>query len=132
MTSWARGIGAITLFVEDLAAAKDFYEKVFEVELKFEDDNAAVFAVGDVLVNLLRVSEAPELVEPAPVAAADAGVRFVFTVEVEDVDVLSTSLVERGVELLNGPMDRPWGPRTASFRDPGGHVWEIAQSALPA
>jgi uncharacterized glyoxalase superfamily protein PhnB len=24
-------------------------------------------------------------------------------------------------------MDRPWGIRTASFRDPGGHIWEIAQ-----
>jgi uncharacterized glyoxalase superfamily protein PhnB len=23
-------------------------------------------------------------------------------------------------------MDRPWGIRTASFRDPGGHIWEIA------
>ena len=31
-----------------------------------------------------------------------------------------------GVEFLNGPVDRPWGIRTASFRDPGGHVWEIA------
>ncbi|MFH9400536.1 hypothetical protein ACH4JS_12170 [Streptomyces sp. NPDC017638] len=27
----------------------------------------------------------------------------------------------------NGPMDRPWGIRTASFEDPGGHIWEIAQ-----
>ena len=31
-----------------------------------------------------------------------------------------------GVTLLNGPMDRPWGIRTASFSDPGGHIWEIA------
>jgi lactoylglutathione lyase len=31
------------------------------------------------------------------------------------------------VQLLNGPMDRPWGVRTASFRDPGGHIWEIAK-----
>ena len=31
-----------------------------------------------------------------------------------------------GVELLNGPMDRPWGIRTASFKDPAGHIWEIA------
>jgi hypothetical protein len=29
-------------------------------------------------------------------------------------------------ELLNGPIDRPWGIRTASFRAPGGHIWEIA------
>ena len=33
----------------------------------------------------------------------------------------------RGVELLNGPMDRPWGIRTAAFADPAGHIWEIAQ-----
>ena len=30
------------------------------------------------------------------------------------------------VEDREGPMDRPWGIRTASFRDPGGHIWEIA------
>ncbi|MDQ3782600.1 MAG: VOC family protein, partial [Actinomycetota bacterium] len=29
--------------------------------------------------------------------------------------------------LLNGPVDRPWGVRTASFRDPAGHIWEIAR-----
>lgn len=31
------------------------------------------------------------------------------------------------VTLLNGPMDREWGTCTASFPDPGGHIWEIAQ-----
>ena len=32
------------------------------------------------------------------------------------------------VVLVNGPMDREWGIRRASFLDPGGHIWEIAQS----
>jgi len=36
-------------------------------------------------------------------------------------------LAARGVTLLNGPIDRPWGVRTASFQDPGGHIWEIAK-----
>jgi lactoylglutathione lyase len=35
-------------------------------------------------------------------------------------------LAERGVDLLNGPMNREWGMRTASFIDPDGHIWEIA------
>ncbi len=48
------------------------------------------------------------------------------TVHVDDVDAWCATLEERGVELLNGPMDRPWGPRTASFRDPSGQIWEIA------
>jgi uncharacterized glyoxalase superfamily protein PhnB len=53
-------------------------------------------------------------------------VRFQLTLEVDDVDAMCDELRARGVELLNGPIDRPWGIRTASFRDPGGHIWEIA------
>ena len=124
--SWPGGIVAITLFVEDLGAAKQFYEDVFGLTIHYEDENSAVFKFGTTLVNLLSRDAAPELVAPAAVADPDAGVRFQFTLEVDDVDATAAELVERGAELLNGPMDRPWGIRTASFRDPGGHIWEIA------
>ena len=123
--AWPGAIAAITLFVEDLEDAKRFYQDVFDLPVFFEDDSSAVFRFGETLVNLLRASEAPDLIAPAPVAAAD-GARFQFTLGVEDVDATCERLEERGVELLNGPMDRPWGVRTASFRDPGGHIWEIA------
>jgi len=59
-------------------------------------------------------------------AIPTAGVRSQFTLTVEDVDACCERLQVQGVELLNGPIDRPWGIRTASFRDPGGHIWEIA------
>ena len=45
----------------------------------------------------------------------------------EVMDALCAELVSRGVKLLNGPIDRPWGIRTASFMDPAGHIWEIAK-----
>jgi catechol 2,3-dioxygenase-like lactoylglutathione lyase family enzyme len=124
--AWPTGIAAITLFVEDLEESKRFYQHTFGLTLAFEDPSSAVFRFGDTLVNLLTVSAAPELIEPARVAPPDAGSRFVFTVTVDDVDALSADLQARGVALLNGPMDRPWGPRTASFCDPSGHIWEIA------
>ena len=124
--AWPGGIAAITLFVEDLAAAKRFYSDVFQLPVVFEDDNSTVFKFGDTLVNLLEASEAPALVAPAPVATPDGGVRFQFTLGVDDVDSMVDELKSRGVELLNGPIDRPWGIRTASFRDPGGHIWEVA------
>ena len=120
------GIAAITLFVEDLEAARTFYLEVFQLPVHYEDDESAVFRFGETLINLLLASEAPSLVEPATVAPPDAGVRFQFTLEVDDVDRMCDELTSRGAELLNGPMDRPWGVRTASFRDPGGHIWEIA------
>ena len=124
--AWPGGIAAITLFVEDLPAAKRFYSDVFRLPVHFEDDSSTVFKFGDTLVNLLETSEAPALVAPATVANLDAGVRFQFTLAVDDVDAMVEELKSRGVDLLNGPMDRPWGIRTASFRDPGGHIWEVA------
>jgi catechol 2,3-dioxygenase-like lactoylglutathione lyase family enzyme len=125
--AWPGPIAAITLFVEDLAEAKRFYGETFELTVVYEDPNSAVFKFGDTLINLLDASQAPSLVAPAPVADRDAGVRFQFTLGVDDVDATCERLRARGVELLNGPIDRPWGIRTASFRDPGGHIWEIAK-----
>ena len=125
--SWPSSIFAITLFVEDLQAAKQFYLRVFGLPVDYEDDNSAVFKFGGTLINLLKTSAAQELVEPAQVASREAGSRFVFTIEVDDVDAMCAELKARGVDLLNGPMDRPWGVRTASFIDPGGHIWEIAK-----
>ncbi|HEV8102299.1 MAG TPA: VOC family protein [Gaiellaceae bacterium] len=126
-TAWPGAIAAITLFVEDLPAAKRFYGEVFRLPVTFEDDNSAVFTFGQTMVNLLDAKEAPRLIEPARVADRNAGARFQFTLAVDDVDATCEDLQQRGVELLNGPIDRPWGIRTASFRDPGGHIWEIAQ-----
>ncbi len=127
MTSWPSGIGAITLFVEDLDAAKEFYQRAFGLPVKFEDDDSAVFNFGNTLINLLKATAAKELIAPGEVGAGDVGNRAQLTLEVDDVDALCAQLTARGVKLLNGPMDRPWGIRTASFRDPGGHIWEIAK-----
>jgi catechol 2,3-dioxygenase-like lactoylglutathione lyase family enzyme len=124
---WPKGISAITLFVEDLDASQAFYQRVFGLPVHYEDDASAVFNFGNTLINLLKVSEAHDLIAPATVASPDAGSRLQFTIEVDDVDAMCAELTAQGVELLNGPMDRPWGIRTASFRDPGGHIWEIAK-----
>jgi len=124
--AWPGNIGAVTLFVEDLAATREFYVDVFDLPVMFEDDDSAVFRFGDTLINLLKSTAAHELIAPAVIAGPDAGSRSQFTLSVDDVDATCADLVARGVTMLNGPMDRPWGIRTASFADPGGHIWEIA------
>ena len=119
-------VGAITLFVEDSARSKEFYARVFGVEPIYEDEDAVAFAFENLIVNLLRRPAAHELVEPEAVAVADSGASFQLTIGVEDADAVCAELAVRGVELLNGPQDRPWGVRTAAFADPDGHVWEVA------
>jgi predicted enzyme related to lactoylglutathione lyase len=93
--------------VEDLEDARHFYRQ-----------GSTVFRFGETLVNLLGASEASGLVAPTLVAPPGAGVRFQFTRDVGDVDRMCDELTSRGAELLNGPMDRPWGIRTASSATP--------------
>ena len=95
--AWPKGIGAITLFVEDLDASKRFYEMAFGLPAVFEDKNSVVFKMGGTLINLLKIESADELVAPAQVARRDAGSRHVFWIEVDDVDAMCTELAARGV-----------------------------------
>jgi catechol 2,3-dioxygenase-like lactoylglutathione lyase family enzyme len=126
--SWSsKSVDFITLFAEDLERSKAFYQDVFGLRLIFEDENSAVFRFANTGINLLRAEAADELIRPGSVASQDAGARLVFTIGVDDVDAVCAELAAHGVELLNGPVNRPWGVRTASFTDPGGHIWEIAQ-----
>jgi catechol 2,3-dioxygenase-like lactoylglutathione lyase family enzyme len=124
-------VGAITLFVEDRGRAKDFYAAVFDAPVLNEDDDAVAFRFENLIVNLLERRAAPELIEPAAVALPESGSRFQLTVFVEDADAVCSALAAAGVALLNGPIDRPWGVRTAAFADPDGHVWEVAAPIRP-
>ena len=78
------------------------------------------------MINVLSAAAAVELVEPASVASEGSGVSAVYTLRVADVDATTAGLEAAGVKLLSGPLDRPWGVRTASFQDPSGHTWELA------
>jgi catechol 2,3-dioxygenase-like lactoylglutathione lyase family enzyme len=126
-TTWPGPIFALTVFAEDLPATKAFYQNVFGLPIHYEDDVSCVFMFGQTMINLLQISEAPDLISPVPVADQAAGARSQLTLMVEDVDGKVAELVALGVKILNGPMDRPWGIRTAMFRDPAGTLWEIAK-----
>jgi catechol 2,3-dioxygenase-like lactoylglutathione lyase family enzyme len=126
MESWLTSVDVITLFVDDVARAKAFYHNVFDLSTVYEDEHSAVVNFDNLTINLLVSTQAPDLIGPAKVASAEAGSRFQFTIRVDDVDEACAELATRGVTLLNGPIDRPWGIRTASFTDPDGHIWEIA------
>jgi lactoylglutathione lyase len=120
-----KSVGAITLFVEDPQRSKEFYARVFEVEEAFEDESSVAFEFDNLFLNLLqRGAAVNELLGPVP--ATEAGASFELTVWVEDADAVCADLVERGVSIVSGPLDRPWGMRTAAFLDPDGYVWEVA------
>jgi catechol 2,3-dioxygenase-like lactoylglutathione lyase family enzyme len=65
--------GAITLFVQDPQRSRRFYEAVFDAPVVHEDADSVALRFEHGLLNLLRIPAAHELVEPAAVAAPDAG-----------------------------------------------------------
>ena len=119
-------VGAITLVVADLEASTSLYSSAFAAPLIFENEDSAVFRFEPTAINLLHRS-ADELFAPSPVGNVGISIVGLYAkTQVTDTDRYCVELAERGITLLNGPITRPWGPRTASVADPDGHVWEIA------
>jgi catechol 2,3-dioxygenase-like lactoylglutathione lyase family enzyme len=78
------------------------------------------------MLNLVTIDEEPLLIGAG--AAPAPGGRVLYTIRVDDAEATAAELQAHGVTLLNGPIDRPWGRRTAAFADPAGNLWEIAQT----
>lgn len=123
-TAFGNGLFAISLFVDNLESSIDFYGHKLGLDLVFQDESSALYRCANTYINLL-IKSAVELAAPEPVGSNN-GVTAVYTLPFMDVDKAAAELVEAGVKLLNGPIDRPWGVRTVSFQDPSGHTWEIA------
>lgn len=124
-SAFDNNIFAITLFTDDLIASTKFYGDLLGLDDVYRDDASIVYKCGDTLINLLKISQAPELISPAPVGAQNKS-RAVYTLKFENIDALTADLISAGVAILNGPLDRPWGVRTVSVQDPSGHIWEFA------
>jgi catechol 2,3-dioxygenase-like lactoylglutathione lyase family enzyme len=128
MGDWKREIGAMTLYVPDVDEARKFYADAFGLDAQQMDEDTAMLRFEDTFVFLHRAAAT----QPRPEVLEDArkGVGQ-FAIIVDDVDAVCAEIAGRGVRLLTGPADRDWGMRTATFADPGGHIWEIAQE-LPS
>jgi catechol 2,3-dioxygenase-like lactoylglutathione lyase family enzyme len=126
MSDWEREIGAMTLFVPDVDQAAEFYQGVFGLPGNRLEPDTAMFKFKDLYVFLHKAAAAQEPV-PEVLAEAQKGAGQ-FAIIVDDVDAVCSELIARGVAVISGPADRRWGMRTMTFTDPGGYVWEIAQS----
>jgi catechol 2,3-dioxygenase-like lactoylglutathione lyase family enzyme len=125
MADWDREIGAMTLFVPDLSEAQKFYADAFGLEAQPMDEDTVMLRFADMAVFLHKAAAAarplPEILEEARKGAGQ------FAIIVDDVDEVCAEIASRGVQPLSGPANREWGMRTATFTDPAGHIWEIAQ-----
>ena len=101
----AVGINHVALEVGDIDEALDFYGGFLEFDVRSRSENAAFIYFGDQFVNFARGrSQEPD------------GKRH-FGIAVDDKELVRRTLVEMGVELLDG--------RFLDFLDPWGNRVEI-------
>jgi lactoylglutathione lyase len=127
MDAAIKDVGAVILFVEDLSRSRVFYHEVLGLDVEFEDDDSVGFKIEGLAFIVLQVDRARVQLQGEPTATPGAGATAFLTTFTGDVDALHAELVERRVPFFQTPTDQPWGMRTAYFKDPDGHVWELAQ-----
>jgi len=122
-----KDVGAIILFVADLQRSRAFYHDVLGLDVQFEDADSVGFTIEGLAFIVLQVDRARVQLQGEPTATPSAGATAFLTTFTGGVDALHADLARRGVGFFQEPADQPWGMRTAYFKDPDGHVWEIAQ-----
>jgi lactoylglutathione lyase len=116
-------LGHVIVYVSDLAASVAFYRDVAGLDHRFTDAGYAEFATGPTRFALYERRRAEWLTDHPVTPGPGAEVVLL----VPDVDAVATGLRDRGIPLLSGPADRPWGHRTLHVADPDGFVVEFAQ-----
>ena len=123
-----KGINVVVLFVADVNRAKTFYRDTLGFPLQFEDPDSAYFQLTGTSLLLLSIAGAQDLLSNEAVASPGApGAGSQLVAFVENVDAVHAELSAKGVEFIREPVDREWGMRTAHFKDPDGHIWELSQ-----
>lgn len=118
-----RSLDYTVIFARQMNAMRDFYGKTLGFPLHRELGPQWVeYRVGS---NLLALTERGLIFDdPAPPVGV-LSLQLAFRVTPGEVADCAKVLAERGVKIISGPTDQPWGHRTLFFRDPDGNVLEI-------
>ena len=119
-------LSLVTVGVEDLAAARSFYEGLGWRTNAAPGDDVVFFQAGGMVVALWSRAE---LAEDSGVEDSGGwgGVTLAYNTRSEDeVDEVIETARKAGGRILREPAKTFWGGYSAVFADPGGHPWEVA------
>jgi len=110
-------------YVESLNRSVAFYRDVIGLRVRIEGDGYVEFEMENTKFSLFERSKLPDLIGREGGKPPCGEIGFL----TEDVDAEAERLRGLGVEILSGPVDRPWRERTLHIADPDGNIIEFAQ-----
>jgi predicted enzyme related to lactoylglutathione lyase len=112
------------VFVNDLQAAKRFYEQTLGLPLKADGGayGYCVFAAGNCELVIETVNADADADDVAMIGRF-TGLSF----RVDDIAATHASLQARGVSFASSPERQAWGGIIATLRDPAGNQLQIVQ-----
>jgi lactoylglutathione lyase len=110
-------------YVESLNRSVAFYRDAIGLRVRIEGDGYVEFEMENTKFSLFERSKLPDLIGREGGSPPCGEIGFL----TEDVDAEAQRLRGLGVEILSGPVDRPWGERTLHIADPDGNIIEFAQ-----
>lgn len=117
-------LGAVRIFVHDIAAAKSFYETHLGLEVEIYDfeNGFCMFDTGS--TKLIIEAVAPDASHEAEeLVGRFTGVSF----PVEDIAATHQLLSSLGTEFSGAPEKQYWGGWLATFKDPSGNGLQLVQ-----
>ncbi|MCA2243934.1 VOC family protein [Mycobacterium sp. WUMAC-067] len=118
-----RRVDYVIQYVESLSSSVAFYRDVIGLEVRIEGDGYVEFEMANTKFSLFERSKLPSLIGREGGAPPCGEIGFL----TDDVDKEAERLRALGVEILTGPVDRPWRERTLHIADPDGNIIEFAQ-----
>ncbi len=114
------------LYVDDVAASLDFFERAFGLERRFlhESGDYGELATGETRLAFSSTALMRQLDKNPEKPRAGAPV-FEIAFETDDVSGALARAVEAGADLIQDARDEPWGQTTSYVNDPNGYLIEI-------
>jgi len=121
------------LYVDDLDRAGAFYAELLELPSLYADERLRAFAVGtSVLLLFRRGASLQTMTMPGgtiPPHDSSGPLHVAFAIAADDLASWEERLCDRGI-AVEGRTDWPRGGRSIYFRDPDGHLLELATPGL--
>jgi lactoylglutathione lyase len=118
-----RRMDYVIQYVESLSRSVTFYRDVIGLKVRIEGNGYVEFEMANTKFALFDRSMLPDLIGSEGGKPPCGEIGFL----IEDVDTEAERLRRLGVEILSGPVDRPWRERTLHIADPDGNIIEFAQ-----